>query len=115
MASRNHEIDIARFFHEVTKHSYTSVRSDGHMLDWENRPLAYKIYPQAGAIALPRDLELSARPTLATIEGGEPVLEDRELTAQVVARLLFCAGGLTKSRPIRDETYHFREIGRAHV
>lgn len=43
MASRNHEVDIARFFHEVTRHSYTSVRSDGHMLDWENRPLAYKI------------------------------------------------------------------------
>jgi hypothetical protein len=31
MASRSHEVDVARFFHEVTKHSYTSVRSDGHM------------------------------------------------------------------------------------
>jgi SagB-type dehydrogenase family enzyme len=113
MASRNHEVDIARSFHEVTKHSYTSVRSDGHMLDWENRPLAYKIYPQAGTIALPRDLELSARPTLATIAGGERVLEDRELTAQVVARLLFCAGGLTKSRFLGDETYHFRAAASA--
>jgi len=113
MASRNHEVDIARFFHEVTKHSYTSVRSDGHMLDWENRPLAYKIYPQAGAIALPRDLELSARPALATIAGGEPLLEDGELTARVLARLLFCAGGLTRSRRIGDETYHFRAAASA--
>ncbi len=113
MASRNHEVDIARFFHESTKHSYTSVRSDGHMLDWENRPLAYKIYPQAGAIALPRDLELSARPVLATIAGGEPLLEDRELTAPALARLLFCAGGLTKSRRIEDETYHFRAAASA--
>ncbi|MGO9607190.1 MAG: SagB/ThcOx family dehydrogenase [Candidatus Binataceae bacterium] len=113
MASRNHEKDIAHFFHEVTKHSYTSVRSDGHMLDWENRPLAYKIYPQAGALALPRDLELSARPALETIVGGEQLLEDGELTARVLARLLFCAGGLTRSRRMGDETYHFRAAASA--
>ncbi|HEV2474315.1 MAG TPA: SagB/ThcOx family dehydrogenase, partial [Chthonomonadales bacterium] len=113
MASRNHEVDIARFFHEVTKHSYASVRSGGHILDWENKPLAYKIYPHADAIALPRDLELSARPTLPTIAGGENLVQDRELTARVVARLLFCAGGLTKSQRLRDETYHFRAAASA--
>jgi SagB-type dehydrogenase family enzyme len=113
MASRNHEMDIARFFHEVTKHSYASVRSGGQMLDWENRPLAYKIYPQAGVIALPRDLELSAKPTLPTIAGDEPLPKDGELTAGVLARLLFCAGGLTKSRRIGDETYHFRAAASA--
>jgi len=60
----NSDRDAARRYHEVTKHSYTSVRSDPHALDWENRPLAYKIYPAAGSIALPRELDLSPLPAL---------------------------------------------------
>jgi peptidyl-prolyl cis-trans isomerase SurA len=51
----------------VTKHSYTSVRGSPHFLDWENKPLPYKIYPELPAIALPRDLALSQMPALAAI------------------------------------------------
>ena len=54
----NADIEAACVFHEVTKHSYTSVRSVPHYLDWNNRPIAYKIYPGTGALALPRDLTL---------------------------------------------------------
>jgi hypothetical protein len=54
----NVDIEAACVFHEITKHSYTSVRSVPHYLDWNNRPMAYKNYPAAGAVALPRDLTL---------------------------------------------------------
>jgi hypothetical protein len=50
-------------FHEITKHSYTFVRTVPHHLDWNNRPMAYKIYPSAGALALPRDLRFPQRST----------------------------------------------------
>ena len=70
----NRDIEAARFFHEVTKHSYTSVRSTPHRLDWENRPLPYKIYPDAPVAMLPRDLNLATMPTLealsSTVAGG---------------------------------------------
>ena len=59
MDSPNRQTDAARLYHELTKHSYTSVRTDGHVLDWDNRPFPFKIYPHAAALALPRELNLS--------------------------------------------------------
>ena len=53
-------IEAARTYHEITKHSYTSVRSGAYPLDWDNKPAPYKIYPEAGSMALPRDLDLPA-------------------------------------------------------
>ena len=52
------DIEAARVYHEITKHSYTSVRAGAYALDWDNRPGPYKIYPEAGTMALPRDIEL---------------------------------------------------------
>ena len=46
---KNHETDAAWAYHNGTKHSYESIRRNPHYLDWENQPLAFKIYPQAGA------------------------------------------------------------------
>ena len=68
----NDYIEAARVFHEITKHSYTSVRSSPHFLDWDNKPLPYKIYPGAASIALPRDLNLSSTPTLAALSSYVP-------------------------------------------
>ena len=59
----NADIEAACVFHEITKHSYTSVRTVPHYLDWNNRPMAYKTYPSAGALALPRDLRSPQRST----------------------------------------------------
>jgi len=43
------------------------VRSSPHLLDWDLKPLPYKIYPGAASIALPRDLNLSGMPTLTAL------------------------------------------------
>src|ERR1700722_16876022 len=68
----NRDIDAARTYHATTKHSYTSVRTDGHHLDWDNRPMPYKLYPEVAGLALARDLRLARIPTLEAIAGGEP-------------------------------------------
>jgi SagB-type dehydrogenase family enzyme len=110
----NSDRDVARLYHEVTKHSYTNVRSNPHALDWENRPLPYKIYPAAGAIALPRDLELSAMPAMAAIAASVPAgAIDTPLNVAALTRILFCADGLTRSKTVGGEAYHFRAAASA--
>ncbi len=39
-------------YHEATKHSERSVRTSRHFLDFENQPLAFKIYRDLEAIPL---------------------------------------------------------------
>ncbi len=41
----NRDPQIARNYHEGTKHSVQSIRADPHPLDWENHPLPFKVYP----------------------------------------------------------------------
>jgi hypothetical protein len=55
MQSPNQEIRSAREYHERTMHSPHSVRTSGHALDWDIKPLPFKIYPDLPAIPLPRD------------------------------------------------------------
>jgi SagB-type dehydrogenase family enzyme len=119
----NNDRDAARLYHEVTKHSYTNVRSNPHALDWENRPLSYKIYPTAGAIALPRELDLSAISATAAIAGGAQASTaaasvpagaiDAPLNLDALTRILFCADGLTRSKTVDGEAYHFRAAASA--
>jgi SagB-type dehydrogenase family enzyme len=109
----NEDIEAARTYHEVTKHSYTSVRSGAYSLDWGNKPLPYKIYPETAAVALPRDLSLSALPTLEAIAGGASGTTTAALGLAALGRILFCAGGLTRHQHIGDEQYHFRAAASA--
>lgn len=47
----NRETDRLFAYHEKTKHSYWSVRSGGHFLDWDNQPDPFRRF--AGAPRLP--------------------------------------------------------------
>ncbi|MGB6553526.1 MAG: hypothetical protein WBE78_08545, partial [Candidatus Binataceae bacterium] len=107
----NQYIEAARVYHEITKHSYTSVRSSAYRLDWDNRPAPYKIYPTAGALALPRELELSAIPALAAIAASSR--DNAALGLEALTRVLFCTGGLTRSKQVGGEEYHFRAAASA--
>jgi SagB-type dehydrogenase family enzyme len=107
----NFDTDAARAYHEITRHSYTSVRAGAYALDWDNRPGPYKIYPEAGSMALPRDLELPAMPTLAAI--ASPANGGQVLDLEKLTRILFCANGLTRGRRIDGEEYHFRAAASA--
>jgi hypothetical protein len=109
----NRDLEAARTFHEVTKHSYTSVRSSPHVLDWGNRPLPYKIYPEAGALALPRDLNLAGVPAIAAARGDFAIADDTPLDLERLTRVLFCTGGLTRRARVGAEEYHFRAAASA--
>jgi SagB-type dehydrogenase family enzyme len=113
MDSANRRTEAARLYHEVTKHSYTSVRSDGHYLDWNNRPFPFKIYPHAAALALPRELNLSTMPALEAVSEQGAVDPQTPIDLERLTRVLFCAGGLTRKRKVGMQYYHFRAAASA--
>ena len=91
----NSEIELARRYHQATKHSLHSLRSSRHFLDWRNEPLQYKIYQDLAALPLPTDLPesgisaLSAlRPQICNSEGAPGLSE--------LAYLLYYSAGVTK-------------------
>jgi len=104
----NRDIEAARIYHATTKHSYTSVRTDGHHLDWDNRPMPYKLYPEVSGLALPRDLSLARVTALEAIAAGDAPFDDVELTLEALTRILFCADGLTRRTRVGGQDYHFR-------
>jgi SagB-type dehydrogenase family enzyme len=109
----NDYIEAARVFHEITKHSYTSVRSSPHFLDWDIKPIPYKIYPGAASIALPRDLSLSSTPTLAALSSYVPADFSAPIDTAVLTRILFCSDGLTRHKRVGEDDYHFRAAASA--
>jgi SagB-type dehydrogenase family enzyme len=96
---RNRDLDLARRYHEATKHSYESVRLDPHTLDWANQPLPFKIYEDLAPVPLPTDWRSPDLPALEAIArlpdpDGPPAVP----TLRDLAYLLFCAGGITRRR-----------------
>ena len=107
--SENNLIDAARQYHSGTKHSYLSVHLHPHALDWENKPLLFKIYPTLEVTRLPRDFTDTGKPALSAIAvaGVEPkgeAVPDLETLAQ----LLFFSAGVTRSRKHAEGETFFR-------
>jgi SagB-type dehydrogenase family enzyme len=99
----------ARAYHEATKHSWQSVRGGGHVLDWEIKPFPYKVYPDAPALPLPREIPTPVRPAVEAV-GQVTAAAGREgLDLPQLATLLFFAAGLTKKKVYPGgEAIHFR-------
>ncbi len=86
----NRQLDAAWEYHNSTKHSYRSVRTGAHFLDWANQPLPFKIYRHLESIPLPRGLEPSAVPAHHLPEGD--LVPDMDM----LARLLYFSAGITR-------------------
>jgi SagB-type dehydrogenase family enzyme len=105
----NRDLDSTWKYHNGTKHSYLSLRVSPHSLDWENKPLLFKIYPTLEVTRLPKDFRqtgvsaLSAIASPAIVPQGEmiPSLDD-------VAQLLFFSAGVTRSRKFPGGETFFR-------
>src|SRR5262249_31491864 len=53
----NENVEVARSYHERTKHSEERLRANPHHLAWDNLPVPFKLYRELEAIPLPRQLE----------------------------------------------------------
>src|SRR2546421_2346049 len=68
----NRNSEAAWAYHEATKHSYLSIRTNPHFLDWANQPLPFKIYPTLGRLRLPGEVGSSGIATLSAIAESVP-------------------------------------------
>jgi SagB-type dehydrogenase family enzyme len=105
----NREIQAAWKYHDGTKHSYWSVRSNTHFLDWANRPQPFKIYPGIEPLLLPRDVPQTGVSALSAIsEPVPPSRADSVPGVQDLARLLYFSAGITKQRAAPGGEFYFR-------
>jgi SagB-type dehydrogenase family enzyme len=97
-------------YHEGTKHSYASIRTNMHFLDWQNKPREFKVYPDIPTTPLPRDFERPNMPTLEAVAGEvDPRGQRRGLAISDLAALLYFSGGLTKKAVLGNgEEFYFR-------
>src|SRR6266568_2522101 len=104
----NHNLDAAWAYHEATKHSYASIRSSPHFLDWSNRPLPFKIYPALAPMALPREVRQSGVAALSAIAESIPEQTDASPDLEAVAQLLYLSAGITRKRSYPGGELYFR-------
>jgi SagB-type dehydrogenase family enzyme len=96
---KNREIEAAWTYHNSTKHSYESVRSSLHYLDWENQPLPFKIYSKLQPIPLPEHLSSSTLPALQAVSFVEAEAENEVLPSiQTMAEIFYLSAGITRRR-----------------
>lgn len=90
------DVTAAWRYHNATKHSYWSVRLEGHQLDWANEPLPFKLYRGLEPIPLPRDLHATDVPCLEALASAEYPAEKEVPDLPTLASLLYFSAGITK-------------------
>lgn len=106
--SENQNVDAARQYHSGTKHSYLSIRMQPHILDWENKPLLFKIYPTLEVTRFPRDFQDTRKPAIAAISEIASSQGDAIPDFETLAQLLFFSAGVTRSKKIPQGETFFR-------
>ena len=105
----NREIQAAWKYHDGSKHSYWSIRNHPHFLDWENRPLPFKIYPKIEPLPLSRDVPQTGVAVLSAISEAVPSSRaDFVPGVQDLARLLYFSAGITRQRAYPGGEIYFR-------
>jgi len=105
----NRDLDAAWKYHDGTKHSYLSVRTSAHALDWENRPLLFKIYPTLEVMRLPKEVQQTGVAALSAIaSAGIAPKENAVPDLETLAQLLYLSAGVTKSRKYPGGEMFFR-------
>ena len=95
----NQDTDATVRYHESTKHSPYSVRTDAHYLDWAIQPRPFKLYEGLEPIQLPRDIIGTDSSLLSILPRMKPEQPRSQPRLEDVAQLLFFSAGITKKKP----------------
>lgn len=107
--SQNRHLDSAWQYHTGTKHSFLSLRMHPHTLDWETKPLLFKIYPTLEVTRLPKDFDDTGIAALEAIAAASPQTEQEAIPdLETLAQILFFSAGVTKSRRFEGGETFFR-------
>ncbi len=106
--SDNRNPEAAWTYHDATKHSYVSIRTNPHFLDWRNQPLPFKIYPTLEALPLPREVRQTGVAALSAIAESVPAQSNASPDLEAVAQLLYLSAGITRKRKYPGGEFYFR-------
>jgi SagB-type dehydrogenase family enzyme len=107
----NENVEVARGYHERTKHSEERLRASPYHLDWDNQPVTFKLYRDLETIPLPRELEpgtVSALRAISALAGRETEPTEQAPGLQALARVLYYSAGITKVKRSRGGDVYFR-------
>ena len=105
----NRNTDAAWGYHDLTKHSYWSIRSSPHYLDWANKPSPFKIYPTIEPMHLPRALVQTLAPALEVVAAlGAGFSGEKHPDLAKLASILYYSAGVTKHKTYPGGELYFR-------
>ena len=107
----NENVEVARGYHERTKHSEERLRANAYQLDWDNQPAPFKLYRDLETIPLPRRLEpgtVSALRAISALAGRETEPSEQVPDLQALARVLYYSAGITKVKRSPGGGVYFR-------
>ena len=126
----NNEIRYAIDYHEVTKHSEASLMTSRHYLDFNNKPIPFKIYLELPSITLPISFPTPEVNALSCISGminqrshhdtnglttttktsrnSNNSSNSPELDAENLAEILFFSAGITREMKYPYGNYYMR-------
>src|SRR5947199_4759200 len=94
---KNRELEATWTYHNGTKHSYQSIRTNPHYLDWENQPIPFKIYSELEPIPLPQHLSSSGVAALEAIAALEAPSETQAVPSiQALGAILVLSAGMIR-------------------
>jgi SagB-type dehydrogenase family enzyme len=107
--TNNRDTAAAKRYHDLTKHSYWSIRASPHYLDWANKPSPFKIYPEIEPIPLPRALVQTLAPALDVIRStGAAFTAEKIPDLARLASILYYSAGVTKHKTYPGGELYFR-------
>jgi SagB-type dehydrogenase family enzyme len=104
----NRNLEAAWSYHNGTKHSYASVRSNPHFLDWDNQPVPFKIYPALEPLGLPREVWQTGIAALSAIANSVNPGANAVPDLEALAQLLYLSAGITRHRKYPGGEIYFR-------
>src|SRR5258707_7188439 len=104
----NRNPQAARTYHDATKHSYTSIRTNPHFMDWSNQPLPFKIYPTLELLRLPGEVRQTGVAALSAIAESISEQTNASPDLEAIAQLLYLSAGITRKRSYSGGELYFR-------
>ena len=93
----NRDLGATWKYHNDTKHSRWSIRSDPHFLDFSNQPLPFKLYSGLEPLPLPQDFTRTGTAALSAIAPGRDDTGGSYVPdTQTLASLFYYSAGITK-------------------
>src|SRR6266481_2190257 len=104
----NRNPEVAWTYHNATKHSYTSIRTNPHFMDWSNQPLPFKIYPTLELLRLPGEVRQTGVAALSAIAESVSADTNASPDLEAIAQLLYLSAGITRKRSYSGGEIYFR-------